>query len=127
MNPIKNGKQVFAVLSMATVMSISMSVKVNAASEIDAAAHTAANAVVQSENKNTSSSNTNVKTNSDASFEKREGVSAIDSKEASVGDKSTVVESANSLEISSENVGGQVGSGDQSYRSRRKASWGYFK
>ena len=114
MNPIKNGKQVFAVLSMATVMSISMSVKVNAASEIDAAAHTAANAVVQSENKNTSSSHTNVKTNSDASSEKREEVSAIDSKEASVGDKSTVVESANSLEISSENVGGQVGSGDQS-------------
>lgn len=114
MNPIKNGKQVFAVLSMATVMSISMSVKVNAASEIDAAAHTAANAVVQSENKNTSSSNTNVKTNSDASSEKKEEVSAIDSKEASVGDKSTVVESANSLEISSENVGGQVGSGDQS-------------
>lgn len=114
MNPIKNGKQVFAVLSMATVMSISMSVKVNAASEIDAAAHTAANAVVQSENKNTSSSNTNVKTNSDASSEKREGVSAIDSKEASLGDESTVVESANSIEISSENVGGQVGSGDQS-------------
>lgn len=114
MNPIKNGKQVFAVLSMATVMSISMSVKVNAASEIDAAAHTAANAVVQSENKNTSSSNTNVKTNSDASSEKREEVSAIDSKEASLGDKSTVVESADSLEISSEDVGGQVGSGDQS-------------
>ncbi|MDU6783562.1 G5 domain-containing protein [uncultured Peptoniphilus sp.] len=109
MNPIKNGKQVFAVLSMATVMSISMSVKVNAASEIDAAAHTAANAVVQSENKNTSSSNTNVKTNSDASSEKREEVSAIDSKEASLGDKSTVVESADSLEMSDENVGGPVG------------------
>lgn len=31
-NPIKNGKEVFAVLSMATVMSISMSVKVDAAS-----------------------------------------------------------------------------------------------
>ena len=114
MNPIKNGKQVFAVLSMATVMSISMSVKVNAASEIDAAAHTAANAVVQSENKNTSSSHTNVKTNLDASSEKREEVSAIDSKEASLGDKSTVVESSDSLEISSEDVGGQVGSGDQS-------------
>ena len=114
MNPIKNGKQVFAVLSMATVMSISMSVKVNAASEIDAAAHTAANAVVQSENKNTSSSHTNVKTNSDASSEKREEVSAIDSKEASLGEKSAVVESANSLEISSENVGGPVASGDQS-------------
>lgn len=113
MNPIKNGKQVFAVLSMATVMSISMSVKVNAASEIDAAAESAATAVVQSENKNTSSSHTNVKTNSDASSEKREEVSAIDSKEASLGDKSTVVESANSLEISSENVGGPVGSGDQ--------------
>ena len=72
MNPIKNGKQVFAVLSMATVMSISMSVKVNAASEMDAVAHTAANAVIQSENKNTSSSHTNEKTNSDASSEKRE-------------------------------------------------------
>ena len=32
-NPIKNGKEVFAVLSMATVMSISMSVKVDAASD----------------------------------------------------------------------------------------------
>ena len=50
--PIKNGKEVFAVLSMATVMSISMSVKVDAASEIDAAAESAATAVVQSENKN---------------------------------------------------------------------------
>ncbi|MDU1664156.1 MAG: G5 domain-containing protein [Peptoniphilus harei] len=114
MNPIKNGKQVFAVLSMATVMSISMSVKVNAASEIDAAAHTAANAVVQSENKNTSSSHTNVKTNSDASSEKKEEVSAIDSKEASLGDNVDGVEASKSLEISSENVGGQVGSGDQS-------------
>ncbi|MDU6744015.1 G5 domain-containing protein [Peptoniphilus harei] len=33
-NPIKNGKEVFAVLSMATVMSISMSVKVDAASNL---------------------------------------------------------------------------------------------
>lgn len=37
-NPIKNGKEVFAVLSMATVMSISMSVKVDAASESEVAA-----------------------------------------------------------------------------------------
>ena len=113
-NPIKNGKEVFAVLSMATVMSISMSVKVNAASEIDAAAESAATAVVQSENTNTTSSFKEVKTNSDPSSEKREEVSAIDSKEASLGNKSAVVESDNSLEISSENVGGPVGSGDQS-------------
>ena len=113
-NPIKNGKDVFAVLSMATVMSISMSVKVNAASEIDAAAESAATAVVQSENTNTTSSFKEVKTSSDPSSEKREEVSAIDSKEASLGDKSAVVESANSLEISGENVGGPVGSGDQS-------------
>jgi len=50
-NPIKNGKEVFAVLSMATVMSISMSVKVNAASgaesKIDTAAASAAHAVVE--------------------------------------------------------------------------------
>ena len=49
-NPVKNGKEVFAVLSMATVMSISMSVKVDAASEteskIDSAAESAAHAVV---------------------------------------------------------------------------------
>lgn len=113
-NPIKNGKDVFAVLSMATVMSISMSVKVNAASEIDAAAESAATAVVQSENTNTTSSFKEVKTSSDPSSEKREEVSAIDSKEASLGDKSAVVESANSLETSGENVGGPVGSGDQS-------------
>ena len=113
-NPIKNGKEVFAVLSMATVMSISMSVKVNAASEIDAAAESAATAVVQSENTNTTSSFKEVKTSSDPSSEKREEVSAIDSKEASLGDKSAVVQSANSLEISGENVGGPVGSGDQS-------------
>lgn len=113
-NPIKNGKDVFAVLSMATVMSISMSVKVNAASEIDAAAESAATAVVQSENTNTTSSFKEVKTSSDPSSEKREEVSAIDSKESSLGDKSAVVESANSLETSGENVGGPVGSGDQS-------------
>ena len=113
-NPIKNGKDVFAVLSMATVMSISMSVKVNAASEIDAAAESAATAVVQSENTNTTSSFKEVKTSSDPSSEKRQEVSAIDSKESSLGDKSAVVESANSLEISGENVGGPVGSGDQS-------------
>lgn len=112
-NPIKNGKDVFAVLSMATVMSISMSVKVNAASEIDAAAESAATAVVQSENTNTTSSFKEVKTSSDPSSEKRQEVSAIDSKESSLGDKSDVVESANSLEISSENVGGPVGSGEQ--------------
>ena len=113
-NPIKNGKDVFAVLSMATVMSRSMSVKVNAASEIDAAAESAATAVVQSENTNTTSSFKEVKTSSDPSSEKREEVSAIDSKESSLGDKSAVVESANSLETSGENVGGPVGSGDQS-------------
>ncbi len=99
-NPIKNGKEVFAVLSMATVMSISMSVKVNAASEIDAAAESAATAVVQSENTNTTSSFKEVKTNSDPSSEKREEVSAIDSKESSTGENIAVVESANSPEVS---------------------------
>ncbi|WP_262347724.1 G5 domain-containing protein [Peptoniphilus harei] len=44
--PIKNGKEVFAVLSMATVMSISMSVKVDAASDVEVAAESAAQAVV---------------------------------------------------------------------------------
>ena len=46
-NPIKNGKEVFAVLSMATVMSISMSVKVDAASDVELAAENAAHAVVE--------------------------------------------------------------------------------
>lgn len=45
--PIKNGKEVFAVLSMATVMSISMSVKVDAASDVELAAKSAAHAVVE--------------------------------------------------------------------------------
>ncbi|WP_295148452.1 adhesin domain containing protein [uncultured Peptoniphilus sp.] len=46
-NPIKNGKEVFAVLSMATVMSISMSVKVDAASELDSVAEKSAKAAVE--------------------------------------------------------------------------------
>lgn len=46
-NPIKNGKEVFAVLSMATVMSISMSVKVDAASELDSVAERSAKAAVE--------------------------------------------------------------------------------
>lgn len=46
--PIKNGKEVFAVLSMATVMSLSMSVKTDAASEskIDLAAENAYTATI---------------------------------------------------------------------------------
>ena len=47
--PIKNGKEVFAVLSMATVMSISMSVKTHAASDLDLAAETAAIATRQAD------------------------------------------------------------------------------
>lgn len=51
---IKNGKEVFAVLSMATVMSISMSVKTHAASDFDLAAETAAIATRQAgDNKET--------------------------------------------------------------------------
>ncbi|WP_246829185.1 G5 domain-containing protein, partial [Peptoniphilus sp. HMSC075B08] len=55
-NPIKNGKEVFAVLSMATVMSISMSVKVDAASseiesKTDIVAASAAHAVGSSMDK----------------------------------------------------------------------------
>lgn len=100
MNPIKNGKEVFAVLSMATVMSISMSVKVDAASEIDAAAESAATAVVQSENKNHASSFKEVVANSEESSEKKEEISAIDSKESSTGENVAVVESANSPEVS---------------------------
>nr|WP_311565890.1 G5 domain-containing protein [Peptoniphilus grossensis] len=44
--PIKNGKEVFAVLSMATVVSLSMSVKVDAASDIEAAAESAYTATI---------------------------------------------------------------------------------
>ena len=47
-NPIKNGKEVFAVLSMATVMSISMSVKVDAASDTEIAAESAAKTTIES-------------------------------------------------------------------------------
>lgn len=52
-NPIKNGKEVFAVLSMATVMSISMSVKVDAASEstLDSVADSAYTATMSDDKK----------------------------------------------------------------------------
>ncbi len=51
---IKNGKEVFAVLSMAAVMSISMSVKTHAASDLDLAAEIAAIATRQAgDNKET--------------------------------------------------------------------------
>ena len=49
---IKNGKEVFAVLSMAAVMSISMSVKTHAASDLDLAAETAAIATRQAGDNN---------------------------------------------------------------------------
>ena len=57
-NPIKNGKEVFAVLSMATVMSISMSVKVDASSDTGIAGSAAKATIERTVKESKESSNT---------------------------------------------------------------------
>ena len=76
-NPIKNGKEVFAVLSMATVMSISMSVKVDAASDVEVAAEKVA---IEVQNDKTPSA----KKSEDASAVKEYTAELEDNKEALV-------------------------------------------
>ena len=76
-NPIKNGKEVFAVLSMATVMSISMSVKVDAASGADGIGSStkvaAERTVNESKNDNNTESPTSKEEVSSSQDTKKEG------------------------------------------------------
>ena len=76
-NPIKNGKEVFAVLSMATVMSISMSVKVDAASDTgiagSAAKATIERTVKESKESNNTESPTSKEEVSSSQDTKKEG------------------------------------------------------
>lgn len=76
-SPIKNGKEVFAVLSMATVMSISMSVKVDAASDTgiagSAAKATIERTVKESKESNNTESPTSKEEVSSSQDTKKEG------------------------------------------------------
>lgn len=122
-NPIKNGKEVFAVLSMATVMSISMSVKVNAASgaesKIDTAAASAAHAVVENVD-NAPSANKVEETiaakEDRASREdtKKEALvkEATDPGSPEIGDNSAAKTDAPALEVSKANEAGAVRSAE---------------
>ncbi|MFR8745093.1 MAG: G5 domain-containing protein, partial [Peptoniphilus sp.] len=123
-NPIKNGKEVFAVLSMATVMSISMSVKVNAASgaesKIDTAAASAAHAVVENVD-NAPSANKVEETiaakEDRASREdtKKEALvkEATDPGSPEIGDNSAANTDAPALEVSKANEAGAVRSAEE--------------
>ena len=125
-NPIKNGKEVFAVLSMATVMSISMSVKVDAASgaesKIDTAAASAAHAVVENVD-NAPSANKVEETiaakEDRASLEdtKKEDLlednKATDPGSPEVGDNSAAKTDATALEVSKANEAGAVRSAEE--------------
>ena len=124
--PIKNGKEVFAVLSMATVMSISMSVKVDAASgaesKIDTAAASAAHAVVENVD-NAPSANKVEETiaakEDRASLEdtKKEDLlednKATDPGSPEVGDNSAAKTDATALEVSKANEAGAVRSAEE--------------
>ena len=125
-NPIKNGREVFAVLSMATVMSISMSVKVDAASgaesKIDTAAASAAHAVVENVD-NAPSANKVEETiaakEDRASLEdtKKEDLlednKATDPGSPEVGDNSAAKTDATALEVSKANEAGAVRSAEE--------------
>ena len=100
-NPIKNGKEVFAVLSMATVMSISMSVKVDAASEsgskIDSAVDSAYTATMSDD----------IKTSADANLIKagsgskdQENISQVDKDAVEVKPAEDPVAKADDLKVS---------------------------
>ena len=121
-NPIKNGKEVFAVLSMATVMSISMSVKVDAATGIEQAAENAAHAVVENVD-NAPSANKVEETiaakEDRASLEdtKKEDLlednKATDPGSPEVGDNSAAKTDATALEVSKANEAGAVRSAEE--------------
>ena len=94
-NPIKNGKEVFAVLSMATVMSISMSVKVNAASDIDAAAKSAYTATINDDIKTSADVNL---TRSSSDSKDQELTSQVDKDVVGVKSAENPVEKEDNLE-----------------------------
>ena len=118
-NPIKNGKEVFAVLSMATVMSISMSVKVDAASELDSAADAAAKSTIErtykeSNETSTESATYNVEASSSQDT-KKEGTKDIEATEkgstdATEGASEAKAEATSFEKDGEENVNESVGS-----------------
>ena len=108
-NPIKNGKEVFAVLSMATVMSISMSVKVDAASDIEVAAENAAHAVVENVDNAPSANKVEETIAAKGDTAKLEGNKATDPGSSEVAVKNSATKTdAPSLEVSKANEAGAV-------------------
>lgn len=85
-NPIKNGKEVFAVLSMATVMSISMSVKVDAASNAANNEDTKNIVIEAAQNMDRSSTTNDGVDNSGSKEATAEDTKAIDPGSSEVGD-----------------------------------------
>ena len=121
-NPIKNGKEVFAVLSMATVMSISMSVKVDAASNA-ANNEDTKNIVIEAAQNMDRSSSSNDGVDTTAA---KETAKSEDNKEAlveenkatdpgspEVGDNSAAKTDATALEVSKANEAGAVRSAEE--------------
>lgn len=121
-NPIKNGKEVFAVLSMATVMSISMSVKVDAASNA-ANNEDTKNIVIEAAQNMDRSSSSNDGVDTTAA---KETAKSEDNKEAlveenkatdpgspEVGDNSAAKTDAPALEVSKANEAGAVRSAEE--------------
>ncbi len=111
-NPIKNGKEVFAVLSMATVMSISMSVKVDAASDVEVAAEKVA---IEVQNDKTHTA----KKSEDAPAAKEDAARVEDNKAIDSGSPEVAGEAseakaddASGLEISEEKKAGAVRSAE---------------
>lgn len=111
-NPIKNGKEVFAVLSMATVMSISMSVKVDAASDVEVAAEKVA---IEVQNDKTPTA----KKSEDAPAAKEDAARVEDNKAIDSGSPEVAGEAseakaddASGLEISEEKKAGAVRSAE---------------
>ena len=111
-NPIKNGKEVFAVLSMATVISISMSVKVDAASDVEVAAEKVA---IEVQNDKTPSA----KKGEEAPAAKEDATRVEDNKAIDSGSPEVAGEAseakaddASGLEISEEKKAGAVRSAE---------------
>ncbi|WP_278638055.1 G5 domain-containing protein [Peptoniphilus harei] len=92
-NPIKNGKEVFAVLSMATVMSISMSVKVDAASDTGIAG-SAAKATIERTVKESKESNNTESPTSKEEVSSTQDTTSADNKKDTVATGQDSQESA---------------------------------
>ncbi|KXA31892.1 G5 domain protein [Peptoniphilus harei] len=115
-NPIKNGKEVFAVLSMATVMSISMSVKVDAASNSAINEDTKDVVMAAAQNMDRSSTTNDGVDNSRSkeATAKLEDNKAIDSGSPEVAGEASEAKAddASGLEISEEKEAGAVRSAE---------------